>query len=93
MAIYLIFALAALLGIVMQFAVKRFRGELVGDLFDYLVLTHPQHTLAALSATGAAVAAVAASGQLDQASLVYVIASGVTTGYAFDSAINRGAQQ
>jgi hypothetical protein len=85
------FFVAGLFGIIGHFISKRAKGEISGNLWDYLVRDKPGSTLASLLALVACTFAAEAIGGLDALRLSGVVGAGFCAGWTGDSAFNRGS--
>lgn len=84
------FFLGGLVGGLAHFVVKRWKGEITGSAYQYLVVDYPGRTASAVVALVAATAAVEAVGGFSGMTLSGVVAAGFTAGWTADSAFNKG---
>ncbi|HZR35501.1 MAG TPA: hypothetical protein VFA75_09010 [Nevskia sp.] len=86
----LIFAGVAIAGMLAHYVKSWAKGEISGNLVDYLFRDNPRSTVLSLGGVLTAVATTAATGTLDGMSLQQLLLSGFTTGFAIDSTLNKG---
>jgi len=86
----LIFAGAAGVGMLAHYVKSWAKGEITGNLVDYLFRDNPRATVLSLGGVLAAVATTFATGTLTGMSLQQLLLSGFTTGFAIDSTLNKG---
>lgn len=89
MSVYIIIALAAVLGTLAHWLKVRLTGRTRGNPFDYLI-NKPWHTLAMIGTTFAAVGALVTTGAAEHLSVGAAFWVGFATGYTADSATNKG---
>lgn len=82
--------LASLAGALGHYLKKWARGEIIGNLLQYLAVDYPKSTVAMLMTLAGAVAAILASGVLHGMDAWTIAGLGFTTGYTIDSAVNKG---
>ncbi|HZR37260.1 MAG TPA: hypothetical protein VFA75_17960 [Nevskia sp.] len=86
----LIFTAVAIAGMLAHYVKSWAKGEISGNLVDYLFRDNPRATVLSLGGVLTAVATTAATGTLDGMSLQQLLLSGFTTGFAIDSTLNKG---
>jgi hypothetical protein len=86
----LIFTGIAIVGMFAHYGKSWAKGEISGNLVDYLFRDNPRATVLSIGGVLAAVATTYATGTLTGLTLQQLLMSGFTTGFAIDSTLNKG---
>ncbi|RCS59708.1 hypothetical protein [Parvibium lacunae] len=86
----IIFTVAGMVGMLAHFYKKKMRGEIAGNLADYLVRDHADATLLMLLTFAGTAATMWLTGQLVMSDGA-LIALAFNSGWAIDSGVNKGA--
>ena len=86
------FLSAGLVGMFAHYLKSWLKREIAGNLVDYLFRDHPRKTALAVMALAGATGTAALGGQLAGLTLEQLVMMAFTTGFACDSALNKGAQ-
>lgn len=86
----IIFTAVALAGMFAHYGKSWYKGEIAGNLLDYLFRDNPRATVASMAATLSAAAAAYFGGVLDGVALKALIPLAFTTGFGLDSTFNKG---
>lgn len=89
---FFVFSAAGIVGMVGHYLKKWTRNEIQGSIVDYFVRDHGRASLAALGGFLGTAGTMALSHQLDGMNEAQTIFFGLTTGFSFDSGLNKGSQ-